>query len=196
MIALITGLLIAKQPTELIVDCNGIGFQIFTSVTTSNILEDVGSKITLHTQLIHREDAMQLYGFADTLELEIFRMLTAISGIGPKSAIGILSSISAAELKTAVSQGNVLLLTKMPGIGKKTAERLLIELKDKIQKLDVPDMDVTPVNTIQQDAIAAMMALGYNRGAAEKAVRKVFDSSDTPPALEEVIRLALKFALA
>ena len=196
MIAQISGILIQKNPTEIVVDCAGVGYQLFVSVTTSNKLQDAGSKVTLKTLLVHREDAMQLYGFYDDTEREVFKLLISISGIGPKSALAILSSITISELKQSIISNNLLLLQKMPGIGKKTAERLVIELKDKIIKIDTEDTEVDNYNALVQEAITALVVLGYNRSIAEKAVKKSLTvSENTNISLEEIIRLSLKFAL-
>ncbi|MDR0928026.1 MAG: Holliday junction branch migration protein RuvA [Ignavibacteria bacterium] len=193
MLAQITGLLVDKTPTEVVLDCNGIGFQVFVSVNTSKQLPATNTQATLYTHLIHREDAMQLYGFITKQERQAFLLLTAISGIGPKSAIGILSSISISDLKFAIQKENLLLLQRMPGIGKKTAERLVVELKDKIGKLDVATDGVLE-NDNANEAITALCVLGYNRTAAEKAVKKAV-SQDADMSLEDTIRLALKLAM-
>ena len=196
MIAQISGILVQKNPTEVIVDCAGVGYQLFVSVITSNKLHDAGSKVTLKTLLVHREDAMQLYGFYDDTEREVFKLLISISGIGPKSALAILSSISISELKQSVISNNLLLLQKMPGIGKKTAERLVIELKDKIIKIATVETEIDNYNALVQEAITALVVLGYNRNTAEKAVKKSLTvSENTDISLEEIIRLSLKFAL-
>ena len=195
MIAQVSGVLIQKNPTEIIVDCAGVGYQLFVSVIASNKLNNIGDKVTLKTLLVHREDAMQLYGFYDETEREVFKLLISISGIGPKSALAILSSIDISELKQAVVNNNLLLLQKMPGIGKKTAERLVIELKDKIIKIDI-ETETGNQNILAQEAIAALVVLGYNRAIAEKAVKKAITTSENSNIpTEEIIRLALKFAL-
>jgi len=195
MIAQISGILVQKKPTEVVVECGGVGYHLFISVIASNKLNNIGDKITLKTLLIHREDAMQLYGFYDDVEREVFKLLISISGIGPKSALAILSSIDISELKQAIINNNLLLLQKMPGIGKKTSERLIIELKDKIIKIDTV-ADTDNHSATLQEAIAALIVLGYNRTTAEKAVKKAITVSENPSiSCEEIIRLSLKFAL-
>jgi len=194
MIAQISGILVQKNPTEIVVDCGGVGYQLFVSVIASNKLNNIGDKVILKTLLIHREDAMQLYGFYDDTEREVFKLLISISGIGPKSALAILSSMDVSELRQAIINNNLLLLQKMPGIGKKTAERLVIELKDKIIKIDT-GTEIDNHNALAQEAIAALVVLGYNRAVAEKAVRKAITSSSENISIEEIIRLSLKFAL-
>jgi len=196
MISQISGILIFKKPTEIVVDCSGVGYQIFTSVNTSDKLDEVGSKVTLQTYLIHREDTMQIYGFYDDLEREVFKLLITISGIGPKSAIAILSSISIVELKQSVIESNYLLLQKMPGIGKKTAERLVIELRDKMLKIDIGETNITSSNVIAQEAVSALVVLGYNKITADKAVAKAINSlTQNELTVENILRLALKFAI-
>jgi len=196
MIALIKGTIISKTPTDTIIDCNGVGYQLFISVNTSNKLPNVGAIASLHTLLIHKEDTMQLFGFYDIVEREMFQLLITISGIGPKSAITILSSISVADLRYAIIKENALLLQKMPGIGRKTAERIIIELKDKINKIVINDKDINAeVSSIVDDAISALIALGYNRAIAEKSIKKATDSKKEM-SLEELIRAALTIALA
>ena len=195
MIAQISGILVQKNPTEIIVDCGGVGYQLFISVIASNKLNNVGDKVSLKTLLVHREDAMQLFGFYDETEREVFKLLVSISGIGPKSAIAILSSIEISELKQAVINNNLLLLQKMPGIGKKTAERLVIELKDKIIKIET-GTEIDNHNALSQEAISALIVLGYNRTVAEKAVKKATTvNPNSNNSIEEIIRLSLKFAL-
>ena len=196
MITQISGILIFKKPTEVVIDCSGVGYQIFTSVNTSDKLSEIGSKVTLQTYLIHREDAMQLYGFYNDMEREVFKLLISISGIGPKSAIAILSSISIAELKQVVTESNYLLLQKMPGIGKKTAERLVVELRDKMLKIDIGETTTSASNIIAQESISALMVLGYNKAIADKAVAKAINSlSQNELTVENILRLALKFAM-
>jgi Holliday junction DNA helicase RuvA len=196
MISRITGILIAKNTTYVEIDCGGVGYQIFVSMVTLNKLSEIGDTVELNTILIHREDAMQLYGFYDKMEREVFKLLTTISGIGPKSAIAILSSITVSELQTAVSQGNLHLLQKMPGIGKKTAERLIVELRDKITKLEIEGVEWADANSISQEAISALVTLGYNRAIAEKSVKKALAVDiNKELSLEELIRNSLKIAI-
>ncbi|MCL2039707.1 MAG: Holliday junction branch migration protein RuvA [Bacteroidetes bacterium] len=197
MISHLNGILISKTTTEAIIECNGVGYQINISLNTSNVLPNVNDKVFLHTLLIHREDAMQLYGFYDKSERSMFILLTSVSGIGPKFAIGILSSITVSDLKYAIEKGNILLLKKMPGIGPKTAERLLVELKDKISKIEIEsaEMSISLDDTLN-DAISALVTLGYNRAVAEKAVRKTMtNAKDIKLPIEDIIRTALKYVL-
>ena len=197
MISHLNGSLISKNPTEAIIECNGVGYQVNISLNTSNVLPNINEKVFLYTLLIHREDTMQLYGFYDKSERSMFMLLISISGIGPKSAIGILSSITVSDLKYAIEKGNILLLKKMPGIGPKTAERLLVELKDKVNKIEIESGGVIlSLDDTLNDAIAALVTLGYNRVVAEKAVRKaITNAKDMKLPIEDIIRASLKYVL-
>jgi Holliday junction DNA helicase RuvA len=203
MIAQISGILISKKATEVVIDCNGIGYQLYISVSTSDKLSEIGTNIKLQTLLIHREDAMQLFGFYDENEKEVFKLLISISGIGPKSAIAILSAISISELKQAILENNLILLQKMPGIGKKTAERLIIELREKIAKIDIGEIDLDGSNIVSQEAISALIVLGYNKLVAEKAVKQAINSLKNENieqekldlSIENILRLSLKLAM-
>jgi Holliday junction DNA helicase RuvA len=201
MIASITGKLIQKAPTEIIVDCNGVGYLLNVSINTSNQIGDVDSTVNLLVHLIHREDTMQLFGFETKEEKEMFLLLISISGIGPKSAISILSSISAPDLIYAIKVENKSLLKKLPSIGAKTSERIIIELKDKVSKLKTDSTSVVlNSETDSEDAISAIVALGYNRIVAEKSVKKALEnlkeSNNNKPTTEEIIRTAFKFTLS
>ena len=201
MIATISGTLTSKSPTEVVVDCSGVGFHIFISAISSSKLTDIGSTVTLFTHLIHREDAMQLFGFTEVAEKQIFLLLISVSGIGPKSAINILSSISTGDIKYAISNENILLLQKLPGIGRKTAERLIIELKDKIKKIKTDATETVSHDIdIFEDAVGALVNLGYNRKVAEISVQKAIQhlkeiDSNENPSIEEIIRTSFKFTL-
>lgn len=198
MIARLKGTLISKTSTEVIIDCNGVGYLASISVNTSSALPDPGKICELMTILIPREDSMQLYGFINEEESDAFKMLISVSGIGPKIALGVLSSLSVSDLQNYILTGNINALQKMPGIGKKTAERLHIELKDKITKLEISSKPETDrfSSVIRQEAIAALVTLGYSNLIADKAVRKVLESeSEAELTAEKLIRKALKAAL-
>ncbi len=196
MIARLSGKLIHKSPEYSIIDVGGVGYQVFTPFSTFYELPDVENHVTLHTYTNVREDALQLFGFLTTDEKEIFQVLISVSGIGPKLAVNILSGITPEELKGALLNGNLVRLTAIPGIGKKTAERMILELKDKILKLqkEKPGTQAKPVLTsddILEDAISALVNLGYKRPQAEGALEKV--KKENPASdIEEMIRGALK----
>ncbi|MBP2652874.1 MAG: Holliday junction ATP-dependent helicase ruvA [Firmicutes bacterium] len=177
------------------IDVHGVGYRVYISSSTRQALT-VNAEVTLLTYLNVREDALLLYGFNTPDEYEMFQLLIAITGIGPKVALGVLSAIRPQEFRAAVSQKNAALLTRIPGIGKKTAERMILELKDKIGSVDAPD-DILGKEVLiaarksdpVQEAVAALMALGYSQGEAAALLAKV--NCDEKPA-EDLIRLALK----
>ncbi len=195
MIAQITGKLISKKATEVVVDCRGVGYLLIVSTKTSENLPEIGKDLTLKTLLIPKDDVLLLFGFIDEIEREIFKMLLMVTGIGPKSAIAILSSVSTVELSNAIAENNLTLLQKMPGIGKKTAERILIELRDKISKIGLISDENFAATSSSQEAIAALVALGYNKSAAEKNVKKALNTLPAEATIEEIIRVALKLAM-
>lgn len=171
MIGRITGTLIEKNPPTICVDVNGIGYELDVPMSTLYDLPDVGGKITLHTHLSIRDDAHVLFGFAKASERVAFRTLIKVSGIGPKTALGILSGLSVDDLASAIQNQDIALLTRAPGIGKKTAERMILELRDKF---DVSVVSTTTAPTSDRsDILNALLALGYNNTEANKAVKKV-----------------------
>ncbi|HAW07623.1 MAG: Holliday junction branch migration protein RuvA [Chloroherpetonaceae bacterium] len=194
MISFLKGKIIEKRPTEVVLEANSVGFSIFISVKTYEMLPEVGSNAFIYTILIHREDSMALYGFINEEERELFRNLINISGIGPKSAIGILSAIDSIELKNMIINGNSISLSKVPGIGKKTSERIVLELKDKISKTFI-QTEITTKNGIspRNEALNALLVLGYNKNTAEKVISEIIVSAkDKNLTLEEMIKLALQ----
>lgn len=196
MIAQLSGKLIHKSPEYSIIDVNGVGYRVFTPFSTFYELPDIENQVTLHTYTNVREDALQLFGFLTTDEKEIFQLLISVSGIGPKLAVNILSGITPEELKGALLSGNLVRLTAIPGIGKKTAERMVLELRDKVLKLhkEKPGVQAKPVLTsdeVLEDAISALVNLGYKRPQAEGALEKV--KKENPDSdIEKMIKGALK----
>ncbi len=181
-----------QQPGKLVVDVNGVGYDVETSLPTFFQLEAQVGAIELHIHTIVREDALLLYGFHDKQERALFRALIKVNGVGPKMAIGILSSISPDEFIQCIQQQNTDLLVKLPGIGKKTAERLVVEMKDSIQPLPSTVVaNATQVASANQsiEAISALEALGYKRQEAVKAVNRIDDGHKT---CEQLIRQALQ----
>jgi holliday junction DNA helicase RuvA len=192
MIGWLSGLIIDKeQPGKLTIDVNGVGYDVETSLTTFFTLELEKSKIALYIHTIVREDALLLYGFIDKEERSLFRALIKVNGVGPKLAIAILSSISPAEFIQCIQQQEAGLLIKLPGIGKKTAERLLVEMKDSIKKLAYTVVDSGNINVVNHsdEAICALEALGFKRQEATKVIDKISDGSQTS---EQLIREALR----
>jgi len=198
MIASLTGILKAKKPTEIVLDVQGVGYAVTIPLSTFEKLGDVGSTTTLLTHLHVREDAMQLFGFATDDERFFFKLLISVNGIGPKIAQGILSGIAVADLKQHISKENITALTAIPGVGRKTAERLVIELRDKIGKLAAsePTSMARPggEEELRQEALLALTSLGYNRSIAEKALRQVLiEMKGEKLPLQDLIKKALRY---
>jgi holliday junction DNA helicase RuvA len=195
MISRLKGTIVSRTPSEVTIDVNGVGYQVSVPLPTSEALEGVRGEAVLLTHLHVREDALQLYGFATEAERETFRLLLSVNGIGPKVALGILSGIRVAELRSAIAHGNATLLSSAPGVGKKTAERLIMELRGKIADAE-PAPHLVPSSSgqlkVRSEAIVALMSLGHNRGTAEKAVRSaVAEAPGSEFSLEELVRKAL-----
>lgn len=195
MISYLKGILIEKDPKGLVVDVNGVGYEVFISMQTLFMLPEQGQEIVLFIQTIVREDAFQLYGFKEKIERSLFQALIKVNGIGPKSALSILSSVTPNMLFTILHQKDIKRLVKLPGIGKKTAERLLIELTDKLSHLVTQGIEINNQaslsidNSAQRDAIDALITLGYKPPQAEKLIRELDDGQMTSDVL---IREALK----
>ncbi|RII29416.1 MAG: Holliday junction branch migration protein RuvA [Geobacter sp.] len=194
MIALLTGRIAYKSPDHIILDVNGVGYRVLIPFSTYYELPEEGTA-SLHIHMSVREDAIQLYGFRTRLEKSFFQLLISVSGIGPKLARDILSNIQPGPLAQALSQSDIHKLSAIPGIGKKTAERLILELKEKVKKLD---LDVVPASEARQipeegvvdDVVSALLNLGYK----EQQVRKALGGLDasTGASLEELLKQALK----
>jgi Holliday junction DNA helicase RuvA len=198
MISYICGELVAVEKEKVILDVQGIGYGIFVSEETLGALPRIGEKMKLHTYLNVKEDAMQLYGFLNQETLEMFRLLITVSGIGPKGALHILSTLGAMELRFAVLAGDAKKIATAPGVGKKTAEKLILELKDKFQMDDTwmmqsfaPQASQDPSNTrqIQNEVVEALVALGYQATESLQAVRQVDLDTDN---VEDWLKAALK----
>ncbi len=189
MIGRITGTLIEKHPPQIVVDAGGVGYEIDVPMSTFYHLPALGERVALHTHLVVREDAQLLYGFGSEAERASFRQLIKITGVGAKMALAVLSGLSAADLAQAVALQDVALLTKIPGIGKKTAERLLLELKGKIADALPAGAMVNSGSLVNRDVLNALLALGYNEREAANAVRQIAVSDS----VEDGIRLALKW---
>jgi len=191
MIGYITGKIIDKKPTEILLDVNGVGYIIHISINTFENISDKADSISLYTFLSVKEDSLTLYGFSKLSEKEMFEKLISVNGIGPKLAQSILSGITVSELKTALQSGDKSRITAVPGIGKKTAERLVVELREKIDSL-ITEEETIPSKffIIKEDAINALIALGYNRKVAENATRKIL-RNNSEITIEELIKKAL-----
>lgn len=193
MISFLDGVLVSKSPTEITVDVNGVGYALHIPLSTYEKLNGLNQRVRIFTHLNVREDAMQLFGFATETERELFRLLISVSGIGPKMAQGVLSGMNVSELKQAIQSSNVAALTTIQGVGRKTAERIIVELKDKLGKVEEISAQHT---SVRSEALTALTSLGYTRSSAETALRAVLSakgvSKDLP--LEELIRQALRHA--
>lgn len=172
MIAHLRGLLLTKSPNQIVVECAGVGYEVAISVATFSALANEGAQVAVHVYTNVREDQIALFGFAEMQEKRLFEKLLTISGIGPKLAITVLSGISADRLVAAIRGGDHGTLTRIPGIGKKTAERVVLELKDKLEDMAVPVAAgaVTHHGPAGDDAISALVNLGYQRPVAQKEV--------------------------
>ena len=191
MIAYLKGDFVKKTPSMVYVDVNGMGYEVQISLNTYTRIQDQEKGI-LHTILIVREDAHLLYGFFELAEKEMFQLLTSVSGVGASTARVMLSYMKPEELSNAIIRADIRTLEGIKGIGKKTAERIVVELKDKLAKhpLDT-NIPTLKSNTLHQDALNALTALGINRSAAEQAVKKVLASEPGQP-VEELIKKALR----
>jgi Holliday junction DNA helicase RuvA len=172
MIARLNGILIEKTPPQVVIDCAGVGYEVEVPMSTFYNLPEIGVKVSLLTHMVVREDAQLLYGFGTEQEKSTFRQLLKVNGIGAKSALSILSGVSIGELVQAVNMQEVGMLTRIPGIGKKTAERLLLELKDKFGVAGVTSIGNQP-KSASHDVLNALIALGYNDREAMLAVKQL-----------------------
>lgn len=174
MIAHLRGKLIARHPNQVIVDAMGVGYDVTISVPTFSELPPAGGEVSLHIHTHVREDQIALYGFLRPEEKNLFEKLIGVSGIGPKLAITILSGMPADEMTAAIRGNDVARLTKIPGIGRKTAERMVLELRDKLPPVGTDQVHVIPsLSAIQEDVLSALMNLGYQRAGAEKALLSI-----------------------
>lgn len=197
MIAFLRGTLLEKHPNQVIVDTGGVGYDVLIPVSTFSALPDAGAEVRLRIHTHVREDALSLYGFFTGEEKAIFEKLISVGGIGPKLAITVLSGLNTADLLTAIRNSQVDQLVRIPGVGKKTAERIVLELKDKMEGIGAgaaagPAAKPAPaLNAVEQDVLSALVNLGCQRAAAEGAVRKA-KSSGLPDEFEPLFRRALE----
>jgi len=195
MISHLRGRLLEKQPNRVIVDVNGVGYDVHVPLSTFYDMTEPGAEIALRVHTHVREDALVLYGFATVLELRIFERLISVSGIGPKLALAVLSGIEPSELVSAIRTANVARLTGIPGIGKKTAERIGLELKDKMATFLTAEVAASPAaatsETLRTDVLSALMNLGYHRPLAERAVDAALKHG-TGTTFEGVLKHALR----
>ena len=197
MIECLKGKVETKSPTYVILEVQGVGYGVHIPISTYNFLPKVNEQVTLRTFLYVREDCLHLYGFYSNEEKELFEMLISISGVGPRVALGILSASSVSRFKEAINEEDIPQLTRIPGIGKKTAQRLVIELKEKIgviltaKEIGKTDHAADEIE-LMNDAISALLSLGCKRAAATKAVKERCIAAKHKLTLEELIKEALK----
>ncbi len=203
MITSISGVLVSATPLHAIIETGGFGYEVHIPITTAEKLPSPGQSTKLHTLAVYREDSQTLYGFAKEEERDFFRMLVEkVTGVGPKMALSVMSKLSLASLKGAIAAGDVALLAKCPGIGKKTAERLVIELRDKLNPADLgtvantpagesPATAPAPVENKIRDAVMALVALGYKAADADKSVRQAWVAMGPSATTEALIKKAL-----
>jgi holliday junction DNA helicase RuvA len=193
VIAHISGTLAQKVPGEIVVDVNGIGYQVFIPLNVFYRLPEIGARIALQIHTHVREDALQLFGFQDAAEKQIFLLLTAVSGIGPRLALNILSGIASEDLARALKESDQVRLVAIPGVGKKLAERMIVELKDKLMTFSsdsAASKSSYGDSQLMQDAVSALVNLGYRKTEAEDNVRTVLKRGQS--SLEEVLKEALR----
>ena len=198
MIASLRGTILEKHPNRIVIDVGGVGYEVFVPLSTFYGLGEVGSAITVRIHTHVREDALVLYGFATLLEQELFERLISVSGIGPKVALAVLSGIEPQELIRAIERGDLARLTAIPGVGKKTSERIVLELKDRLPRGKVAAMaagDAAPdAPALRDDVVSALVNLGYHRPLAENAAEAAIKTlAATPDAgFERMLKQALR----
>jgi Holliday junction DNA helicase RuvA len=196
MIAFLRGRVLDKQPNRVVVDVHGVGYEVHVPLSTFYEIGEEGAEVALRVHTHVREEALQLYGFLTSLEQQLFERLIAISGIGPRLAIAVLSGIETRDLVSAVHRADVARLTSVPGIGRKTAERIVLELKDRLAPLAVAatgahDAAAAGGDHVRVDLLSALQNLGYHRPAAEKAVDTILSAS-ADATFEQALRAALR----
>lgn len=193
MIAHLAGTLLEKHVQRLVIDVGGVGYDVQVPLSTFYAVGEPGARVTLRVHTHVREDALQLFGFVTALELGLFQRLISVSGIGPKVALAVLSGIEPADLIRAVTGSDIARLTRIPGVGKKTSERIIVELKDRLPKLEEPAASDTAAepSDVRDNVLSALVNLGYQRAAVEKKVDSVLrriDSREFEPLLREVLK--------
>lgn len=196
MIGRLRGILVEKRPPEVLVECAGVGYEVLVPLSSFPSLPESGSEVMLHCHFVVREDAQLLFGFSDKDDRAMFRELIKVNGVGPKLALAVLSGLPRDEFVRCIHEGDLKLLSKIPGVGKKTAERLVIEMRDRLKDWDAPSI-LQPMATgtgvskssATQEAVSALVALGYKPQDASKVISQVETAEQTA---EELIRLALR----
>jgi len=197
MIARLSGILIEKSVTQCIVDVHGVAYRVVIPLTTFYELSEIGQPVVIHIHTHVREDAIHLYGFHVQADREVFELMISVSGIGPKLAVNVLSGIAAGELIRAVTEEDLKRLTGIPGVGKKTAERMILELKDKMAKIG---REIPPGGTdtskaggqVKDDALSALVNLGYKGSAVKEVVDRIIREAQELPSLDRLLKQALR----
>lgn len=197
MIARLSGILIEKSVTQCVIDVHGAGYRVVVPLTTFYELPEIGRPVVIHVHTHVREDAINLYGFHAQEEKRVFQLMISVSGIGPKLAVNILSGIDAGELIRAVMEDDLKRLTGIPGVGKKTAERMILELKDKLAKLDREELPAGAVTAergaqVKDDALSALVNLGYKGSAVKEIVDRIMRDAPEALSLDELLKRALR----
>lgn len=193
MITLLDGQLVEKGPTHAVIDVGGVGYEVLIPTSTFAALPETDHRTRLFTHLHTREDAMILFGFSSRDERTVFRVLIGVSGVGPRLALAALSAMRPDELRSTVVAGDVQLLTRIPGVGRKTAERMIVELRDRLEPVQL-DRGVSTDVSSRGDAVSALEALGLSRTAAERGVQRVLEHHPDEQSTEQIVRLALREA--
>ncbi|HQZ40258.1 MAG TPA: Holliday junction branch migration protein RuvA [Vicinamibacterales bacterium] len=194
MIAFLRGRVLDKHPNRLVVDVGGVGYDVAIPLSTYYTIGDEGAEVTVRVHTHVREDQIALYGFASALELSVFERLIGVSGIGPRLALAVLSGIEARELTVAIQRADVARLTRIPGVGKKTAERMVVDLRDRLPKaLESVDGEPPPADARRDDLASALANLGYDRRAIDTALDAAL-KDDAEASFEQHLRAALKAA--
>jgi len=195
VIAHLRGRILEKQPTRVVLDVGGVGYDVAVPLSTFYGLGEPGSDVALRVHTHVREDALALYGFSTALELDLFNRLISISGIGPKLALAVLSGIEPPDLVSAIERGDLARLTAIPGVGKKTSERIVLELKDRLPRahvVEAADGAAVAGTGLRDDLLSALMNLGYHRPLAEKAVDAALKTTGREAGFERTLKQALR----
>jgi Holliday junction DNA helicase RuvA len=199
MFEYIKGILVEVTPQKAVIDVNGIGYSLFIPLSTYTKMPPPGKEVLVYISAIIREDSHKYFAFITRSERDLFKRLSDISGIGPKTALNLVGHMESSDLESAITHANISLLSKIPGIGKKTAERLIVEMRDKIKKMPnnaTPSpfemTSLSPKDRTVNDALSALINLGYNTLQAQQAIKKALEHCNDEPELSELIRVALK----
>jgi Holliday junction DNA helicase RuvA len=195
MISRLTGILAAKRAPQILIDCNGVGYEADVSMTTYYQLPEVGQQLSIWTHLLIKDDSHSLVGFSGEAERRLFRQLIRVNGVGPKMALAILSGIDEQQFALCIANGDVAMLTRLPGVGKKTAERLIIEMRDKVEALmgeNASVMIAAGDHSAASEAVEALQALGYRSIDAEKMISRAQQQGEVANSASQLIKLALQ----